>query len=101
MRVSLAVLGAMLLSTTAFAGADCSKAALAIAKLNLDSKARAFGTSESDIIDETIKQIHPKKKGSLAYSLEGDIYKAQYDITVQVESDDCSVESVRIVEVGL
>jgi hypothetical protein len=88
-----------LLTITAVAKEDCAKAAFDIAKLNLDSKARAYRFENSDFQETAPKYIdYNAKKDTETFAFDGYIYKASYALLVEVDSS-CSVESVKIEEV--
>ena len=99
MKVLVAILSLVSLSTTVFAATKCDSAVIEIAQANLDLKAKASQFSGSTIIEDSLKQLSSTKDGSLVYSVGGDIYKGEYSIEVQMDSF-CSVETVRITEVG-
>lgn len=98
MKVLLTILSLVSFSTTVFAS-TCDKTVIEIAKMNLASKAMAYGFAESSLIQSSLKQLNSTKDGSFVYLIGGDIYKAEYSIRVQVDSS-CGVESVNITEDG-
>jgi hypothetical protein len=100
MKVFLAILSLVSFSTTVFAADSCANTVKEIAKMNLDSKAKAYGFAESSLIESSLKQMSTNKEGSMVYSIGGDIYKAEYSVEVKMDSS-CGVESIVITEVGL
>ncbi len=97
MKALIAILSLVSISSTVFA-ANCEKAALEIAKLNLDSKAKAYSFDSSDIAANTLKKVSENAEtGATLYTVVGFIYKAGYQIQVGLDSS-CSVESLQIKE---
>lgn len=97
MKIAIAIFGLVSMSMTVFA-ADCNKAVLEIAKLNLDSKAKAYGFEQSYISEGTLKKISQNEKsGAAMYSVVGSIYRADYSVLVGVDSS-CSIETLKIQE---
>lgn len=94
----IGLLASSVVFATTSTTANCQIAALEIAKLNLNQKAKSYGFSYSDISDTTITPISGKNTDALSYSVIGYIYKATYNITVSVDTS-CGVEQVRIKEV--
>ena len=99
MKVLLAILSLVSFSTTVLAADSCGNTVTEIAKMNLDSKAKAYGFAESSLIESSLKKLSSTKDGSMVYSVGGDIYKAEYSVEVKLDSS-CGVESVVITEVG-
>ena len=83
------------LSCMAFAKDDCASAAKEVAKLNLDSKARAYSFEYSDIPEAASKVVRDEKRDSQTYFYDGYIYKAYYEVAVEVDSS-CGVKTVKI-----
>lgn len=97
MKVIIAILGLVSLSSTVFA-ANCEKAVLELAQVNLDSKAKAYNFESSYITAATLKKISENSKsGASLYTVVGSIYKADYKIQVGVDSS-CSIETLTIQE---
>lgn len=101
-KILVPLLSLMILSSTAFAtGSDnCKQAAIDIARMNLDSKAQAYGFTGGDIESSSAKLVHQDNEGALIYDMTGDIYKAVYDVQVGLDSS-CSVESVKIHDLSI
>ncbi len=81
-------------------GAECGKAAISIAQMNLDQKARAAKFTGSLIIEKSLKKMSQNESGSadtLNYQLSGQIYQGSYLISV-IMGSDCGVKSVSITD---
>jgi hypothetical protein len=97
-KILVALLSLIVLSSSAFAANtddNCKQAAINIAKMNLDSKAQAYGFTASDIEASSVQLVHQDNEGALLYDMNGSIYKGSYDVQVGLDSS-CGVESVKI-----
>ncbi len=97
MKKVFTILSLLAISSTGLAANTCVKETLAVAKMNLDSKAKAYGFPESFIIESSLRMISQSNDGSIIYSVGGDIYKGEYDIQIGMDSS-CSIESLRITD---
>ena len=101
MKYFLAAFVVLALSPAAFAvgsALECKSEAEAIAKMNLDQKARAYQDEQADMTPSLTKL----KKGSVSratYEVIGAIYRTDYRVQVTVDSS-CSVEAVRLTVTG-
>jgi len=77
----------------------CAKEAVAIAKMALDSKAKAYGFSESTLIKGSLMLESMSSSGERIFSIGGDIYKGEYNIVISLD-ELCSIESVTIMDVS-
>jgi hypothetical protein len=82
------------------ADVKCKTEGIEIAQWNLDTKARAIGFEGSYIIKDSFQKFSEKSKdGSTMYVVGGNIYKAEYAITMTLD-DQCSLESLIIKEIA-
>lgn len=97
MKNIISVLSLILISSPALAK-NCDKEAVAIAKLNLDSKAKAYGFNSSDIMESSLKKLS-EGADTISYSISGEIYKGEYEITLSLDNS-CSIKSLNIKDVS-
>ena len=97
MKIFASILTATFFSTAVFAANACDQTALDIAKMNMDSKAKAYSFESSDIMASSLRKISSANSGEIKYSVTGFIYKAQYSIELKLDSS-CGIQSVSINE---
>jgi hypothetical protein len=91
------ILSLVLMSSTVFA-ANCDKAALELAKVNLDSKAKTYSFDSSFILDSSLKKTaEDSKNDSISYNVVGSIYRTDYKINIVLDNS-CSIKSITIQE---
>ncbi len=88
--------------------AKCKEQVLSIAKSALDLNAKNLDFTQTDILPESVKLVSKEKinantnyEGTRSiYSLTGYIYKGEYDIRIEMDSD-CFSSSITIRDTSL
>ena len=91
-----AIFTVLAISSTVFAADKCDKAAIDLAKMNLDSKAKAYAFPESYVNAKSLKLLS-QSKDVVSYSMIGNINKAGYTIQIDLDST-CSIMALKIQE---